>query len=161
MNELANEATANRSKAFESFVIEPDDPLGLLAYALYKRSIHERMANGGPATEPQHRNPQPHEIEVYTNQADTYLQAFKKSVIDSERASILKDGLGGLADQVIGTIEKSNEDIKHAIRAATGFWWPGVVVGVVAWIISIVLTIVVVYSAPAWVKGLVLHLNQG
>lgn len=121
----------------------PDDVYVLLAYALYKRTIHERRLGGFRAIPPADRDPTATEIDAYRNQAKTYLTTFGAAVVASERAGIIEKALGN--DRAALTAE---------IRRATGFWI-SVLTGVVAWVISILLTILVVFAAPDWVTAFV------
>ena len=75
-------------------------------------------------------------------------------MIEAERANIIAEGVQE------STLELSRrlDGLSREIKASTGVWWPRVVVGVVAWLISIALTILVVFAAPDWVTALVRHL---
>lgn len=141
------------SKAFTNFVEAPDDVEGLLAYALYKRTINEHRSLGRSSSNDQ-RDPQKHEIEIYRTQAARYLETFGATVIEAERANIIAQGVQESTFELVRRLDV----ISKEIRSSTGFWWPGVVVGVVAWLISIVLTILVVFAAPDWVTAWVRHL---
>jgi len=141
------------SKAFTNFVETSDDVEGLLAYALYKRTINERRSLGRPVSDGQ-RDPQKHEIEIYRTQAARYLETFGATVIEAERANIIAEGVQESTSELICRLDV----ISREIKSSTGFWWPGVVVGVVAWLISIVLTILIVFAAPDWVTAWVRHL---
>lgn len=140
----ANLAETIHSKAFESLAREPDDIVGLLAYALYKKNINERRSAGKPAPMSEQRNPERTEIEAYRGQAENLLRAFAEQAIKSEKASIIADGLSN-----------SVNDIKAEIKFRTGFWFPGVLVGIVAWLISIGITVLLAFSKPDWVAALV------
>lgn len=153
MSERSSAGGEEYSKAFINFVEASDDVEGLLAYALYKRTINERRSLGFSESDGK-RDPQKQEIEIYRTQAVRYLETFGATVIEAERANIIAQGVRE------STLELSRklEGLSKEIRASTGFWWPGVVVGVVAWLISIVLTILVVFAAPDWVTAWVRHL---
>ena len=129
------------SRAFEQIVKQPDDIVGLLAYALYKKVLHTKMREGQTIPAPAQRVLTDTEIGLYTDQADRYLRLFSAKIIEQETPRILQSAL------------------LREVRKATGFWWPGVAIGVVAWLISIVITILVVYSAPSWVQDLVHHIT--
>ena len=133
-------------QAFERLVGSANDSVGLLAYALYKRTIHERRLAGFKATPPADRYPSSTEIEVYRAQARGYLKTFADNVIEAERANIIEEALG-----------KDRAALTAEIRRATSFWM-NVLTGVIAWIISILLTILVVFAAPDWVTAWVRHL---
>lgn len=137
---------SGHSRAFERLVGSTNDSVGLLAYALYKRTIHEWRLAGLRAAPPAERDPSSTEIEVYRAQARGYLKTFADNVIASERANIIEDALG-----------KDRAALTAEIKRATSFWM-NVLTGIIAWIISILLTILVVFAAPDWVTALVRHI---
>jgi hypothetical protein len=49
-------------------------------------------------------------------------------------------------------------EIISEIRNRTGVW-PSIVTGVIVWVVTIILTMVVVFAAPEWVRGLVEHVT--
>ena len=153
MNERSNANGGEYSKAFANFVEASDDVEGLLAYALYKRTINERRSLGLPDDSGK-RDPRKQEIEIYRTQAARYLETFGATVIEAERADIIAQGI----QESTLELGRRLESLSREIKSATGFWWPGVVVGVVAWLISIALTILVVFAAPDWVTALVRHI---
>ena len=145
MSETEPRPESVHSRAFEWLVDGPDDVFGLLAYALYKRTIHERRLGGFRATPPADRDPTATEIDAYRNQAKKYLSTFGAAAVAAERANIIEDALG-----------KDRAALTAEIRRATSFW-TSVLTGIIAWIISILLTILVVFAAPDWVTALVRH----
>ena len=153
MNERSSANGEGCSKASINFVDASDDVEGLLAYALCKRTINERRLLGLSDNNGM-RDPQKQEIEIYRTQAARYLETFGATGIEAERANIIAQGVQD------STLELSRklEGLSGETKASTGFWWPGVVVGVVAWLISIALTILVVFAAPDWVTAWVRHL---
>ncbi len=153
LNERNDVQSGSYSKALANFVETPDDVEGLLAYALYKRTINERRSLGISVSNDQ-RDPQKHEIEIYRTQAARYLETSGATVIEAERAGIIAEGVQESTFELIRRIDV----LPREIKASTGFWWPGVVVGVVAWLISIVITILIVLAAPDWVTAWVRHL---
>ena len=68
LNEGSEGGGGRCSKAFANFVETFDDVKGLLAYALYKRTINERrsLRRSDPSDQ---RDPQKHEIEIHRTQA--------------------------------------------------------------------------------------------
>ena len=157
MNERSSANGEAYSKAFANFVETSDDVEGLLAYALYKRTINERRSLGLSDNNGK-RDPQKQEIEIYRTQAARYLETFGATVIEAERANIIAQGVQESMFELSHRLDGLSREIKREIRVSTGFWWPGVVVGVVSWLISIALTILVVFAAPDWVTALVHHL---
>ena len=75
-------------------------------------------------------------------------------MIETERTNIIAQGVQDSTTE----LSRKIEGLSRQLNTSTGFWWPGVVIGVVAWLISIVLTILVVFAAPDWVKIWVGHL---
>ena len=157
LNERSSTNGEGYSKAFANFVEASDDVEGLLAYALYKRTINERRSLGISDNNGK-RDPQKQEIEIYRTQAARYLEAFGTTVIEAERANIIAQGVQESTFELSRKLDGLSREITREVKASTGFWWPGVVVGVVAWLISIVLTILVVFAAPDWVTAWVRHL---
>ena len=140
----ANPPEASHSRAYESLVREPDDIVGFLAYALYKKNIHERRRAGKNAPTWDQRDPSDTEVSVYRSRAEDYLRAFAQQAIEAEKSDILAEGVNIRADE-----------IKREVRRSTGFWWPGVAVGIVSWFISVVITVFIAIAAPSWVADLV------
>jgi hypothetical protein len=145
------------SKAFEKLVLEDDDVVGLLAYALYKQTINENVCNGKTGVIPEDRDPQPKEVKLYRDQAESYLRTFAQVAIDKERANIISSALPESIAVVTGRLVQAENNIVGYIKSATGFWWPGVGIGIVAWLISLAITVLVVSQAPEWSYGLIKH----
>lgn len=147
------------SRAFEKLVREPDDIVGLLAYALYKRTINERKAAGHGVLSPKDRDPQGYEIALHRDQAENYLRTFAQIAIEGEKTAIWMENVKNLSDDVLLGVNASKRDIEAALRKGTGFWWPGVAIGVVAWFASLFITLIVYASAPDWLKGVASHIS--
>ena len=129
------------------------DLVGLLSYALYKQLINERRRHGISVTEPADRNPLAGEIDVYRNQAESYLRTLARSAIDDERANIIEQGVlaasNDIKQHVDAELRNWSDDIKAVVIRSTRFW-PSVIIGVVAWLISLLITLLVVANAPGW-----------
>lgn len=147
MDEQSKQPNTGYSKAYEVFVEEPGDIVGLLAYALYKRSINERKTNGSDVLVGAQRNPHAHEIETYKSVAENYLRTFAQSAIKEETPNILRKGV--------------KEEIEKIDLILNGWspYWIGTLTGVVAWFLSLVITIVIALSVPDWVNHLVSHIQ--
>ncbi len=135
----AHPAPPPYSRAYEQIIGTSDDVVGLVGYALYKKMIRGRLVEGKLVPASQDRSLTPDEVDLYRSKADAYLQLFAAVAVDTARPLILKDAM---LDEV---------------RRATGFW-NSLVVGVVAWLASIVITILVTYAAPDWTHAVVAHL---
>lgn len=146
------------SRAFEKLVQEPDDIVGLLAYALYKRTINERKAAGHGVLSPKDRDPQGHEISLHRDQAENYLRTFAQTAIEEEKSAIWVENIKVLSKDILFGVNEAKNDIKVAIKRGTGFWWPGVVIGVVAWFLSLIITLVIYVNTPDWLKGVASHI---
>ena len=141
-----SEATPSYSRAFETLVREPEDIVGLLAYSLFKASIRERVRGGQEV--PQHlRNPTAAETDAYRGQAERILERYAEGVIAEAEPGITAAARGTAKDEII-------TEVRNRTRA-----WPAIGYGVVAWFISIVITVVVVLASPGWVRDLVNHVT--
>lgn len=146
------------SKAFERLVQEPDDIVGLLAYALYKRTINERKAAGHGVLSPKDRDPQGHEISLHRNQAEDYLRTFAQTAIEGEKSTIWIENVKTFSEDVLFGVGEAKKDIEAALKKGTGFWWPGVAIGVVAWFASLFITLIIYANTPDWLKGVASHI---
>lgn len=141
-----SEATSSYSRAFETLVREPEDIVGLLAYSLFKASIRERVRGGQEV--PRHlRNPTAAETDAYRGQAERILERYAEGVIAEAEPGITAAARGTAKDEIIA-------EVRNRTRA-----WPAIGYGVVAWFISIVITVVVVLASPGWVRDLVNHVT--
>ncbi len=129
------------SRAFEQIVRSSDDLIGLVGYALYKKVVRGRIVEGRGATPPQSRNLTAGEVELYRNEAASFLKVFADATLEAAEPSIIQTML------------------LREIRKSTGFWSPGVVVGIVAWPASIAVTICATYVLPDVAHDVVAHLQ--
>ena len=148
-----NSAPTGYSRAFQNFVSSETDLVGLLSYALYKQLINERRRNGISVAEPADRNPLAGEVEVYRSHAERYLRTLARSAIDDERANIIAQGVLAASTDIKQHVDVElrswSDDIKATVIRSTRFW-PGVIIGIVAWLISLLMTLLVVANAPSW-----------
>ena len=63
-----------------------------------------------------------------------------------------------LSDDVLFGVNEAKKEIEAALEKGTGFWWPGVAIGVVAWFASLFITLIIYASAPDWLKGIASHI---
>ena len=71
----------------------------------------------------------------------------------------MAEAIGKLGAEIKADMTASAREVKDQIKTSAGFW-PGVLVSVAGWFISILITIAVLYSAPDWAKAIVEHINQ-
>lgn len=135
------------SKAFETLVQEPDEDLvGLLAYGFFKTSVRERVRAG--QTIPLYlRSPTKSEVDAFRGRAERVLERYAAEAIAEAEPQITAAAHGSAKDAIIAEV-----------RRRTGFG-PAVFAGVVVWIVTILLTVAVVFSAPDWVRGLFEHVS--
>jgi hypothetical protein len=137
---LASQTTF--SKAFDNFVGDnPDDVEGLLAYALYKRTIRDRCRNGAAATQVIERDPPESEVQTYRNSAKTMIEEVMQ--IYEEEAS--PDWQQSYFEQRLG---EWKGEIKSTIRNRTSVGGQ-IFVNLIAWAITIVLSLVIYYAVTA------------
>jgi hypothetical protein len=135
------------SKAFETFIQEPDeDIVGLLAYSFFKAGIRERVRAGQDV--PRHlRNPTQADTQAYRGRAERILEQYAAKAIEDAEPLITAAAHGTAKDEIIAEV-----------RSRTGVW-PSIITGVIVWVVTILLTMVVVFAAPDWVRGLVEHVT--
>lgn len=136
------------SRAFETFVQGDNDLLGLLAYALYKKSIQEAGIAGKPVPQSGSRDPSEAEKRAYRSLAKDLLDTFGESAQNSARETILDGGLRP-------DLKILKDEVLAHITGRTA-WWPAFIVNLGAWIASIALTVLlaVAVAAPTWVPKL-------
>jgi hypothetical protein len=132
------------SKAFETFVRDPEDIVGFLAYALYKESIRERVRSG-QAVPAYLRDPTKPDIEAYRGRAERAFELYAAKAIEDATPQIVAAAHGIAKNEIIAQV-----------RERTGLW-ANVITGVVVWIVTIILTVIVVAGAPEWVRAFVGH----
>ncbi len=140
------------SKAFECFVESPDDIIGLLAYALYKQDIQEARREGRDPPASGQRNPGRIEVKAFRSFAERSLEKVIETATKAAEPQWVEAGReqGRLADK---------SEILSLILARTGFL-AAVGAGVLSWLLSIGTTVLVVYSAPGWVRNLTDRIDQ-
>jgi hypothetical protein len=141
------------SKAFENLVREQDDLEGLLAYALYKQTLHERRQNGMPISSSADRSLASSEISTFRSMARTSLKAFESIVIAREKDDIVKAGALSVTESIKRTINERTAVLPSIFI--------GIVVGIVAWVLSLGITIVVAAMAPGKAQAVAKILGLG
>lgn len=134
--------TAAHSRAFENLTGgNPDDIVGLLAYAIYKRAIRENIRAGNAAAPGAGRNPLTTEVEAFRSQAERALERFAEKTVEQARPGIEERA-------IIGDVRARADELRALIEARTT-WWSAFSVNVAASFFMIVLTIVIVVSVKA------------
>lgn len=132
------------SKAFENFVKETDDTVGLLAYALFKQTINEDAVRG-VLTESEKRNPGKILVERFRDSAHRKLEEFGSKMVDEARPilqrSAVSEALSGLNDN----LESVQANLITCINEKTRIRY-GILASLAGWLISIALTILLVTS---------------
>lgn len=145
-------ASPRHSEAFETFVANEDDIVGLIAYALYKQNIHETAKSGRFVQQPIHRSPGSTERSAYRGAAEAKITAIIQSGIEQERPEILgaelKNELGLLKGELIEKIESASSPVT------------ALVISVFGWLITLGITfLVAVAGLPHWLVALSQKIN--
>ena len=128
------------SRAFENLVTKGDeDIVGLLAYALFKQSVRE-ATRGGDTSQSSERNPAPTSVHVYRSAAERRLSELVDFAVEGARPQIEASALRR-------AIQDGEVAIKAHVDQRTGFW-TAVLAGIVAWSLSLLVTIVII-----WLSG--------
>ncbi len=132
MSDEASTAQRSYSRAFENLVAEPNDVVGLLAYALYKQHVREEFSQG-IHTEGRLRNPTQTTIDMFRSSAESRLNQFAADAIDEARDEIQQSA-------ILNTLESSVSEISQHISRSTGsvraIW-----TNFIAWLLTIAVTV--------------------
>lgn len=133
--------TSAYSKAYENFVEEEDDLVGLLAYALYKGSVREN-ARSGRHSDGSKRNPNGAEVKAYRSQAERELSGVARRAIEDATPDIEQTAIAN-------AIKGNRTEILAHITRRTGFW-SAFGTNMLAWIVSlcIAVLIIVLFNRP-------------
>jgi hypothetical protein len=123
------------SRAFENMVEDPDDLIGLLAYALYKQHVREEARQGAP-TNGEMRNPSPISVGMFRGSAEQLLNAFAANAIDEAKPDILNSA-------VVAAVGEAAQSLSRHIDERTGVG-TAILTNLVAWFATVVITIIVV-----------------
>jgi hypothetical protein len=133
------------SVAFERFVQDDDDLIGLIAYALYKANIREAVISNQAVHTGSNRSPTSGDVAAYRGQAQTLLGEFAQSMIEQSKPQLIKAEFGS-------ELESAKTEIVSAINGRTNFWY-AILTNVVGWLISIAITLIVVLNGiPGWIS---------
>lgn len=146
---LAAEGT--HSRAFDALTLgDPEDVVGLLAYALYKKSIREAAASTRDPLPGRHRNPQRTEVEAYRHAAERILQAFADQAIADAAPELLENAvlaaISSAKTEIITGVRTEAGTVVKTVNSRTGRWG-AFTLNVGAWLFSLFLTWLIVTTA--------------
>lgn len=148
---MPTERSADHSRAFERFVTDESDVNGLVGYALYKQNIAQRRAAGQTVPAPHERDPAPVELEAYRGQAERLLDAVAADAVERAAPSILDNA-------VIRAQNETRAAMLAELRTRTGLL-SNIVTGVIVWLVTVGLTVLLALAEPGWVRNLVAHVS--
>ena len=135
------------SRAFEAFVPDGTDIVGLLGYALYKAHIREALTKGRPVNHGADRTPTDSEVRAFRGEAERRLSAFAESVIEQATPGIERTAL-------VAAMDESKASIVAEIGRRTSYR-TAITANVIGWLVSIAITVLVVISGvPSWLSRL-------
>lgn len=137
------------SRAFETLVEDPNDLVGLLAYALYKQTVREAVSVGRPILPPSHRFPAATERAAYRGDAERRLQSFAAAATDEATPDIIARGVGV-------AVEAAKIELMQTIHRRTHFL-SAIGVNLAAWVITLAITVLLLVTVylPSWQSNLV------
>lgn len=127
------------SLAFERFVQGDEDLPGLIAYGLYKQSINEKAKAGQPLPTGAQRVPSTTDVKTFREAATRRLQEFAAAAVEEAREDVIQAGIGQ-------AVAVAKAEILEKITDRTGMG-SAVIANTIAWLLSILITILVVYGA--------------
>ena len=132
------------SRAFDTLVEDPDDLVGLLAYALYKQTVRESVASGRTPLPPAQRHPAPTERAAYRGDAERRLQNFAAAATEEATPEIIARGVGI-------AIDAARIELTDTINRRTSFW-TAIGINLAAWIITLAITVLLLLAVylPNW-----------
>lgn len=141
------------SRAFENFVHESNDIVGLLAYARFKQTIRDECMQGNYVTG-NLRNPPASTVDVFRSAAERDLSEFASSAIDDARSEIQQSA-------TLNAITSTESSLIELITQRTGRL-SSIVTNIVAWLVTLGISalILIVYALPNWQQTLVKAVSE-
>lgn len=138
----------DHSRAFEKFVNDDEDLVGLLAYARYKQAIRQNALDAQSVRPRSDRNPAPSEVTTYRKASEEEFKKLVESNIERaipeiQESAVLQD-LKALRDE----LSASNNAIQQSIESSQSMS-RSIVANVIAWILTLVLSLVIIYGVQA------------
>ena len=148
-------ASPSYSRAFETFVQDPDDLVGLLAYSLYKRHIREAFLADRPHPSDR-RTPTDTELAAFRGDAERRLQTFAASAIDQASPEIVQGSIARSVESITGVVDQAKTEIVRAVERRTSLG-PAIAANVLGWAVTLALTVLVITGIylPNWAGDLV------
>lgn len=134
---LGGDAQPQYSRAFDNFVLDQDDVVGLLAYALYKRAIREE-AQAGQRSNGDTRNPSRTVVETYRQAAERTLSGVIDSSLEAARPELQ---ISAASD----AIERAEVRILSHVSRKTSFG-QALLTNIVAWGFTLFVTVMILLA---------------
>lgn len=134
----ADEQPRVYSRAFDNFVQSDDDVVGLLAYALYKRSVREE-AEQGRRSSGDTRNPPPTVVSTYRQAAERELTEVVNASIEAAKPEIQRSA-------TLDSIDKARSDLAEHITSRTSFG-QALLANIIAWGFTLFVAALILYLA--------------
>lgn len=128
---------AGYSRAFQNFVRSDDDVVGLLAYALFKRGVLEE-AERGRRSLGRDRDPPPTVVEAYRQAAEQRVSAVVAAALEDARPELQQSAY-------LDAVARSSSELREHVTARTDVK-SALAVNMVAWIITLALTALIVWT---------------
>jgi hypothetical protein len=135
------------SKAFENLVNDPEDIVGLLAYAKFKQSVHEAACNGNIMDRPS-RNLTPAMVDVLRSAAEQLIGQVVEDGIQAAAPEIeksaLKTAMEAQFTDMGATIKSERANVTDHIDRRTSFL-NAFLTNIAAWAVTLLVAVVIVY----------------
>ena len=138
---------AEFSRAFDLLVSDPEDVVGLLAYARYKQSIREAAQNG-VLTDSAARNLPPATINAFRSAAERLITRIVENAIESATPGILNSELLARVSDVQSDLQSriagSEAKLIGHVDGRTSFlnaFWPNLV----AWFVTLLIAVSILF----------------
>ena len=135
------------SQAFDLLVSDPDDVVGLLAYARYKQSIRESAQNG-VITDSAARNLPPATVNAFRSAAEKLITRIVEGAIENATPGILNSELilrmNEVQTDVQSRISGTESKIISHVSGRTSFtnaFWPSLA----AWFVTLLIAVAVLF----------------
>ena len=130
------------SRAFENFVTENGDTIGLLAYALFKQAVRDEIISG-QENNGANRNPQPSMVAAFRGSSERLLQEFAASAIIEARPQIIEESISYNISSINDKINMHASELRSHITSRTK-WYTAISSNIISWLISVIATAAIV-----------------
>lgn len=128
------------NKAFDNIVQDDGDVVGLLAYALYKRTIREDTEQG-QRMPGDTRSPPRTVVETYRQVAERVISGVIDASLEAAKPELHELQMSAALD----AIETVRLDVREHVTNRTGFM-PAIVTNVLAWAFSLLITVLILFA---------------